>query len=388
MLTTTADTSPSRLISLTAGERANTPRLEILFVGDTSFGESYQERYARRGGENILETRGYDYPMAKVAPVLRDVDLVIANLETPVTDLKTSPFKGQKPYIHWTDVRRAPPQLLKNNIRTVSLANNHAFDYGVEGFEQTLRVLGDNGFAVFGGGGNEYDASKPLIIDATIGDHHLRTAVFAAFDASRKSLRKFGLVARRDGAGLSTLDPLRIGAQIRELRAEDPEIFCIAFPHWGPNYKWRTDRQSVLADQLLKAGVDLILGHGAHMLQEIEYRNGRWVVFSLGNFVFNSAGRYEKMNAAPFSLLAKLVAVPDVSGLTLSLKLYPIVTDNKLTGYQTRFVDKEEFAQFRELLATESASTTFDRFGHDGVGRYLELQLTSPGSRVHTGVTF
>lgn len=60
----------------------------ILFVGDTHFGENYQEGYS----ENILVSEGYQYTIQNFSPFLHDAESVFANLETPVTDLEESPF--------------------------------------------------------------------------------------------------------------------------------------------------------------------------------------------------------------------------------------------------------------------------------------------------------
>ena len=111
------------------------------------------------------------------------------------------------------------------------------------------------------------------------------------------------------------------------------------------------------------------------MLQEVEWRDGRWVVFSLGNFVFNSPGRYKTLAAPPFSFLAKLLAEPDHGRLALFLRLYPIVTDNKSTHYQTRFVTDSEYLQVRGLLDARSANPGPMRFGRDDTGCYVELQI-------------
>jgi len=136
---------------------------KIVFVGDTSFGENYQVRIKELNGDNILEKYGYDHSLKRMKRILCEADLSIANLETPVTNVKISPFKGKKSYIHWTDIEKSPESLLKHNINTVSLANNHSFDYGEKGFVQTLDVLEKNSIDYFGVGRNEEHASLPII---------------------------------------------------------------------------------------------------------------------------------------------------------------------------------------------------------------------------------
>ncbi len=365
----------ARTISLTAGAASGDPRLSIVFAGDTSFGESYQEDRERRGKDNVLKSRGYNYTLANFEAALADADLAIVNLETPVTNLRKSPFEGRKSYIHYADVKKTPSRLWKHNIRAVSLANNHSFDFGPEGFKETRRVLDKKGIISFGAGRDRKAATEPLLVRAAIGNSQLHLAVFAAYGAPAKAMARYDCAARADRGGLAALSPRRIRDRIRVLKAENPALIAIAFPHWGSNYAWRSDRQNRLAGELLDAGIDLILGHGAHMLQEVEWRDGRWVVFSLGNFVFNTPGRYEKLNAPPFSLLAKLVAELNQGCLAVFVRLYPIVTDNMTTDYQSRFVTDGEYLQVRELIEARSASPGPMRFGRDETGCYLELPI-------------
>jgi hypothetical protein len=91
-------------ISLTACVRQDNS-VSVLFVGDTYFGETYQEKLEF----NILEEGGYNYSLYNFISILEDADLVIANLETSVTYLKESLYEGEKDYIH----RSNPPHTLQ-----------------------------------------------------------------------------------------------------------------------------------------------------------------------------------------------------------------------------------------------------------------------------------
>lgn len=66
---------------------------------------------AEAGGTNVLEELGYDHMLASFEAVLRGASLVVANLETPVTDLGSSPLRGRKRYIHHADVEETPRHL-------------------------------------------------------------------------------------------------------------------------------------------------------------------------------------------------------------------------------------------------------------------------------------
>ncbi|MDH3465683.1 MAG: CapA family protein [Gammaproteobacteria bacterium] len=358
----------------------NGARLEILFLGDTGFGENYQESREARGVENILKTRGYDAPLAELSNLLHSADLVVANLETPVTDLKVSPFAGKKSWVHWADTEKTPTHLLANNIKVVGLANNHTFDYGAAGFDQTLAVLKERGLTAFGAGADLEAAGRPFVIKADMAGRPFELAVIATFETpARKEASHHAYATNRRG-GLNPLDATTIGRSIDEVKNALPDALVMVFPHWGQNYKWCTKRQTHLAGELLSAGADVIVGHGAHMVQEIEKQGDRWVVYSLGNFMFNSAGRYAQFNAPPYSLVARLAIEPKGDGMAKRLQLLPIVTDNRITDFRPRPATEAEFDELTTLLKQRFPTPdTFDDMvqrGCDATGHfYLELSL-------------
>ena len=241
-----------------------------MFLGDTSFGESYQQHREQKNEKNILTARGYAHCLKNMADVLGNADFVLANLETPITDIAVSPFTGQKTYIHQADLVNTPAQLSAHRIRAVSLANNHSFDYGTGGLVETFGVLKAHGLTYIGAGKNDIEAAKPLLLEVNGAKNSLAIAIFAAFDASERF--KEQVRGEPDSAALQFLEVNQIGGLIKELKVVYPRLLTVAFPQWGSNYKWRTLRQQRVAKSLLDAGIDLIIGHGAHMIQEVERR--------------------------------------------------------------------------------------------------------------------
>ena len=110
----------------------------------------------------------------------------------------------------------------------------------------------------------------------------------------------------------------------------------------------------------LEAGADLVLGHGSHNLQSCFASPAGSTVFSIGNFVFNSPGRYKIYNAPPYSLIGRLSLGRSHSGWTGTLKLYPIVSDNRQTGYRPRPVKETEALEVFQFLST-GRKLDFDR---------------------------
>lgn len=348
--------------------------LRILFAGDTSFGESYH-------GESFFDPRGYDYFLEKLAPLLNQSDLVIANLETPLTDLTESPLLEKKRYLHWGDMHKTSTTLVNHNIRSVSLANNHMLDYGVEGLLQTLQTLRKNNIEWFGAGLNASQASIPLRRQFMLDGHPFHLVVASGFEYRRRYNWVFRFYAKRNSGGINRWKRKDAAEQIRKLRQADRSAFIVASPHWGQNYCFKTEDQTKLAHTLIEAGSDLVIGHGAHVLQEIEYYRDRWIIYSLGNFVFNSPGRYQSMLVDPFSLAAGLDVINSGGYLALTLRLYPIFSDNLITDYQPRLVTQEELAKVKSVLLQHSPDPVHLQkelnIGIDGIGLFLILDVAN-----------
>ena len=357
--------------------------LRLLLVGDTGFGEPYQERLEEQGGINVLKKKGYDYSLEKVSELLEQSDFVVANLETPLTDLAISPLYGKKRYIHWSHPARGPGTLKRHGIDAVSLANNHAFDYGDAGLRQTLEALQEHGLSWLGAGRHAAEASRPLVREFVFGRSSFTLAVVAGKHRTRKY--DYHYYAATGAGGVNGWTRSSATDQIRTLRQTGPGALIVAFPHWGHNYKWRTGRQTRLAHELIDAGADIVIGHGAHMMQEIEQYRGRWVIYGLGNFVLNSPGRYQKSkDAVPFSLAARLDVQSKQEEHSLSLRLYPLFSDNRKTNYQPRLVTDQELQEVLACLVDRSPAPNHLRKhlapGKDDLGHFLAVDLPWPAS--------
>jgi D-alanine-D-alanine ligase-like ATP-grasp enzyme len=205
-------------------------------------------------------------------------------------------------------------------------------------------------------------------------------SMFSVFRGGRQFRDVLKAYATPDQPGSASLSISALSRRIESIREQHPDEFIVVAPHWRRDYQWRSDRQADSARQLIAAGADLILGHGSHMLQEIELIDGRWVFHGIGNFLFNSPGRYTKIGVHPYSLLARLSVTHDQR----ILRLYPIVTDNRRTEYQPRPVDSTEFDEVHALLtdrtnAPEAFRSSFWT-AEDEHGRHLAVHLPSPGT--------
>lgn len=331
---------------------------KIAFVGDTSFGENYHEG---TGENNIINQKGYDYFLKGMDNFLQQADVVVANLQTPLTDQQTSEWAAKKCYVHCSDIEMASRILKKHHIDVVTLANNNIFDYGKLGFEQTLASLKQLNIAFFGAGYSANEAAKPFIIEIQQGKNIKHIAILACFEILEIYDKTYNVYAGDNKPGLNKLDIISLAKKIIQIKAQFPYAFIILCPHWGPNYTLRTEDQKILAEQLVTIGVDLIIGHGSHMLQEIEEVKGTLVCYSIGNFMFNAQGRYNKLNVPPYSAVANLV----LSNKSIELNLYPTITN-----YQSRILDENEFSDFCKLPYMNSFPKRQDQYG-----KYLTFSL-------------
>jgi hypothetical protein len=350
----------------------------VLFGGDTGGGESYQEQYAREGGVNILVEKGYEHGVAQLGKLLGAVDFRVINLETPLTTRHDSPLKD-KDYLHYSDPVKVPALFTPFGPLAVSLANNHTLDQGAEGLDDTRAALNAAGIAWFGAGCNLTEAARPLLQEFRIDGAPMTLAVFGAFEHRKEYDEQFHFYASADAPGTAAADVAAAKKAIAELRRHTPDAFVVYFVHWGDNYVWSNAKQKEMAHALREAGVDLVVGAHGHMMQEVEDDGRGWIFYGVGNLLFNARGRYAANHAPPFSLPLVVDFSRKDGRLQTSLRVYPIVSDNQLTGYQPRFVTETELSAVDALLAEKSgwdaAARAAVRRGVDEIGPWLEFTV-------------
>ncbi|WP_291995193.1 CapA family protein [Candidatus Accumulibacter sp. ACC003] len=237
--------------------------LRLLFVGDVMLDD----------GPGRLIGRGGD-PLAAFAPLLQDADYTIGNLECPIAT------QGQALDSKIFSFRADPRVLavLKGRFDALAVANNHSGDYGQVAFLETLDHLAGQGIAAFGGGHNLQEAHQALWIVR----NGLRVAVLAYNEFKPRSFE-----AGPDWPGVAWSEDSQVVADIRAARAAGADL-VIPFMHWGWERESQpSERQRQLARTMIDAGADLVVGGHPHVTQTVEYYQGKLIVYSLGNFVFD-----------------------------------------------------------------------------------------------------
>jgi len=218
---------------------------------------------------------GPDLP-ENIGPAVQEIfdraDLVVANQEGPVCT--ANDWHADKCCLRSDP--QAADRLAAWGVDVVSLANNHMFDYGVAGFEQTRRELDRVGIRYCGAGMNLAEASQPLVVE--VGGLKIG---FLAFSWSVVQTT----CATDDSPGCAPLDDELMVKSVRDLA---PAVdLLIVMPHWGfCDYVFPTPEHVGSAQRLLAGGADAVVGSHNHVLQGLKADDDGLVLFGLGDFAF------------------------------------------------------------------------------------------------------
>jgi poly-gamma-glutamate capsule biosynthesis protein CapA/YwtB (metallophosphatase superfamily) len=225
----------------------------------------------------LMKKNGYDYPFRAAKPLLEAADIAAGNLETPITTRGTP--ANDKQYVF-----RGNPETIsaikEAGFDYLSLANNHTLDYGWQGLSDTMDFLDDAKLQHAGSGNDDKEAFAPAYIESkgmTVGFVSVTRVVP---DVSWKADRIHPGVAE-------AYSPDRAVASIKEAKQNADVV--VVMVHWGVE---RMDtpaaHQTDLAHRFVDAGADLVIGSHPHVLQGFEAYKGKWIAYSLGNFVFTT----------------------------------------------------------------------------------------------------
>ena len=248
--------------------------LSLGFVGDICLADNYSpmQRLAYMGSTNIED--GID---AQFVQMMNSVDLMWVNNEFVFSN-RGEPLSG-KAYT-FCGATENVSYLHDLGVDIAGLANNHVFDYGEEAFLDTLATLEQAGIPVVGAGKNDTQAYAPVYL-------HVDDVTIAYVAASRAEYTIYTLEATASSPGIAwCYENDRFLASIREAAANAD--YVIALPHWGVEHSTTLeDVQIDSAHSYIDAGADAVIGAHPHILQGIEYYNGKPILYSLGNFWFD-----------------------------------------------------------------------------------------------------
>jgi poly-gamma-glutamate capsule biosynthesis protein CapA/YwtB (metallophosphatase superfamily) len=309
----------------------------IVFLGDVLLG---------RSDGPALGPADHDRALGGLRPLLDGADLVVANLEGPITGPVDRSAKAPAPGARRRWWMRSDPgaaeALARAGVRVVSLANNHVMDFGEEGLVRTLEALRDAGITACGAGAGADAASRAAVVEAG----GVRVGFVAAMQEYRMYVAE-DAYARDGRAGPALLEVERLSADAAALRGRCDAV--VALVHWGRNYRPRTAEQRRLARACAPA-FDLVVGHHPHVPQRMRIIAGTPVLYSLGNAAYGMPGRFARFGAAPYGLVAVAEVEPDRGVTALAVAL--IDADVERTDFTPRPAEGAEAdALLDDLLA-------------------------------------
>lgn len=335
--------------------------LSLTFGGDTSLGDVHISRAAPHLQDTLRANPEWFFE--GVSPLLSGSDEIIVNLETVLSENPVSPWEGKKRFLGWDTPTQTLRALKSIGVSVVSLANNHTMDFGWKVLDDTMSHLARSGISQVGAGGSLLESFSPHIIPYGGNGSAHKIYLFSGMQVQKSLRDDYDFYAAVDSGGVAPASQDRLCLCIRATKVADPKGLIIVMPHWGRNYRWASKSMRSLEASFYEAGADIVIGHGAHMLQQLQATGQSATIFSLGNFVFNWAGRFDKFDAPPFGLVARLEVEPKGERVwRVNLKAYPILSNNRDTGYKPRPVTAEEFERVAEVVGSKSGASFSERF--------------------------
>ena len=283
--------------------------LTMNFVGDVMLD---------RGVEYMIDKYGngsYEFPFEKAAEKMKAADVVFGNLEGPVSD---QGYKAGSIYSFEADPK-AIDGLKYAGFNAMSCANNHMLDYTRAALEDALARMKNAGILCVGAGTNAADAAAPKYLN--VKGNKIAFLGYADFDIP-------AWFAGEQVSGLASLTETQLKDGIDTAKKEGADIVVVSF-HFGEEYApIANETQTRWAHLAIDEGADLVIGHHPHVVQsleeykpdqkqgllggaiglenvfdygfsekkeEIHGQESGWIIYSLGNFVFDQNFSKETM---------------------------------------------------------------------------------------------
>ncbi len=288
-------------------------KVKMIAVGDIMLSRAVEQK--------MMEYQDYKYPFLKTAEITSGADLVFGNLETVIISGRI--IKSGE-MIFRTDPKSAEG-LKFAGFDILSLANNHIMNFGKIGLENTIKILDENNISHIGAGLNSEDIYKPAI--RNIGG--IKFAFFAFtynFDQRESSGRIYGI------ADMSI-------EKMKEIigKAKLENDIVIVSMHAGTEYAASPNKQQKeFAESAIDAGADLVIGHHPHTVQTVEKYKDKYIIYSLGNFVFDQMWSEETRIGAMAEIIFKDKKVESVK--FIPIKIYDYAQPMILEGEEGEMI--------------------------------------------------
>lgn len=308
----------------------------LLFAGDVLLSDHVLNAYQQSGGIGGVLDDGF-------REKIEAADFFMVNQEFPFSSRGTAAEDKQYTF-------RLPPEQVSMfqeiGIDAVTLANNHALDFGRDALLDTCDTLDAAGILRTGAGADLEEAKKPVVVE--------RKGVKIGILGATRVIPETGWAAGKNHPGmLATYDAGIALEEIRQMRAECD--YVVVFVHWGiEREETPQEYQRTLGRQYIDAGADLVVGSHPHVLQGIEYHQGKPIVYSLGNFVFGSS--------IPKTALLRVTLPLDGMGMANEARLQ-LIPGTSSAGYTRMLTEEGKIQAFYEDMERISANVSLDSRG-------------------------
>ena len=312
-------------------EKLSTGSVKMVFTGDVYIGNYVRSMYDAKGIHGVLSQ--------EVLEQLEEADLTMINQEFPFSTRGEA--MKDKQYTFRVDPDKV--SLLQDmGVDVVTLANNHALDFGIDALVDTLDTLNNAGIIYSGAGNNLQEAKTTRYVDCN-GKN------IAILSASRViPVSEWAAAAAKPGL-FTTYDPTALLEETRAAREKADLV--VVYLHWGLEKKEYPERyQRELGHQLIDAGADVVIGSHPHVLQGFEYYKDRLIVYSLGNFIFSQ-------NIASTALFA--MNVDEQNQIT-----YQIIPCKTVDGKTQELTDENQIQEVYQYLGRISEQVEVDQDGY------------------------
>ena len=308
-----------QMTEATVSENAIRDNAEVVIslAGDCSFGKLSIHSYERTFND-YYDKNGAEYFFKNVKSLFEADDLTLVNFEgvlTDSTDIQEKEYniKGEKEYKN---------VLTAGSVEAVSFGNNHRIDYGQQGVDDTVAAFND--------------VNVVYAYDENLGIYETENGI------------KIGIVSVNE-----VYDEKQVEVYLENgiaLLKESTDL-VLACCHWGEEtHHYPEAYQEELGRKCIDWGADLVVGCHPHVLQGIDYYNGKYILYSLGNFCFGG----HKNPKDKDSMIVQATANFDANGLVgeLQLKVIPcrISTKDKSNDYCPTIAEGEKRDNILKLL--------------------------------------
>lgn len=306
----------------TADTQPQVTTVVITATGDCTLGNNQEQSYD--GSFNsYYDSKGQDYFFSGVRDIFESDDMTLINLECVLSDAtdrveKRWNLKGKPEYVGI---------MTGSSVEACSLGNNHTYDYGQQGLDDTRNVL-DNAGIVYG--------------------YNEKTGIYETADGVKIGIVSASLLSQNGDRE----DYIQNG--ITQLRQQGAAI-VIACCHWGiEGDHYPNDYQQAAAHRIIDWGADLVVGNHPHVLQGIEEYNGKIICYSLGNFSFGGNKNPADKNTAIYQQAFTIADGELQPGIDAQIIPCTLSSTNSYNDFRPTVAEGQKAQEILDLMNTYS----------------------------------